>query len=40
VPKYKVEQARKDFIAEMDALDRDPTYLRVQVAFVKDGPDG
>jgi hypothetical protein len=40
VPKYKLEQAKQDFLLEMENLDKDPTYKRVNVAFVKQGPDG
>jgi hypothetical protein len=40
IPRYRLEQAKQDFLAEMDQLDRDPSFKRINIAFVKDGPDG
>lgn len=39
-PIYKIEQAKQEFLQEVDALEKDPHYMRVNVAFLHDGPDG
>lgn len=40
VPRYRLEQAKLDFLTEMESLDKDPSFKRINIAFVKEGPDG
>ncbi len=36
----KIEQLRQEFLNRLEALDKDPLFMKVKLAFVIDGPDG